>query len=32
VLAKIVDGYLNSQIDDLLPCAYATIQPLKDVA
>ncbi len=32
VLAKIVDGHLNSAIDDLLPSAYAAPQPLKAVA
>ena len=31
-LAKIVNGYLNSQIDDLLPWAYVKTQPLKAVA
>jgi transposase len=31
-LAKIVNGYPNSQIDDLLPWAYAPPQPLKHVA
>jgi transposase len=32
VLAKIVDGHLNSAIDDLLPWAYVTSQPFKAVA
>jgi hypothetical protein len=32
VLAKIVDGHLNSAVDDLLPWAYVASQPLKDVA
>jgi transposase len=31
-LAKIVNGHLNSQIDDLLPWAYAQPEPLRDVA
>jgi transposase len=31
-LAKIVSGHLNSQIDDLLPWAYAQPEPLRDVA
>jgi hypothetical protein len=31
-LAKIVNGHLNSQIDDLLPWAYAKAEPLKAVA
>jgi len=32
VLAKIVDGHLNSAIDDLLPWAYVASQSLKAVA
>ena len=32
VLAKIVNGHLNSQIDDLLPWAYAKAEPLRAVA
>jgi len=32
VLAKIVNGHLNSAIDDLLPWAYVASQPLKAVA
>ena len=32
VLAKIVDGHLNSAIDDLLPWAYVASQPFKAVA
>ena len=32
VLAKIVNGHLNSQIDDLLPWAYVKTEPLKAVA
>ncbi len=31
-LAKIVNGHLNSEIDELLPWAYATPQQLKHVA
>ena len=31
-LAKIVNGHLNSQIDDLLPWAYVKAEPLKAVA
>jgi transposase len=32
-LTKIVNGYLNSQIDDFLPWAYATQdEPLRNVA
>ena len=31
-LAKIVNGYLNSQIHDLLPWAYVKTEPLKAVA
>jgi hypothetical protein len=31
-LARIVNGHLNSQIDDLLPWAYTTTKPLRDVA
>ena len=31
-LARIVDGHLARQIDDLLPWAYAKAQPLKDAA
>jgi hypothetical protein len=32
-LTKIVNGHLNSQIDDLLPWAYATQdEPLRNVA
>ena len=31
-LTKIVGGHLNSEIDDLLPWAYASPQPLKHVA
>ena len=31
-LTKIVSGHLNSEIDDLLPWAYASPQPLKHVA
>ena len=32
VLAKIVNGHLNSAIDDLLPWAYVASQPFKAVA
>lgn len=32
VIAKIVNGYANSKIDDLLPWAYATAPALKRVA
>ena len=32
VLAKIINGHLNSAIDDLLPWAYANAEPLKAVA
>jgi transposase len=32
VITKIVNGHLNSQIDDLLPCAYPAVPALKDVA
>ena len=32
VLAKIVNGHLNSQIDGLLPSAYVKTVPLKAVA
>jgi hypothetical protein len=32
VLAKIVDGHLNSAIDDLLPWAYVTSHSFKAVA
>jgi transposase len=32
VLAKIVNGYPNSAIDDLLPWAYASSDTLKQVA
>jgi IS66 C-terminal element len=32
VITKIVNGHLNSRIDELLPWAYAVNQPLKDVA
>ena len=32
VLAKIVDGHLNSAIDDLLPWAYVASRPFKAVA
>jgi hypothetical protein len=32
VLAKIVNGHLSSQIDDLLPWAYAKTEPLAAVA
>ena len=32
VLAKIVNGYPNSDIDDLLPWAYVSPEPLKAVA
>jgi hypothetical protein len=32
VLAKIVNGHLGSQIDDLLPWAYAKAEPLRAVA
>ncbi len=32
VLTKIVNGHLNSAIDELLPWAYATAEPLKAVA
>src|SRR5476649_1931213 len=32
VLGKIVNGHPNSQIDDLLPWAYARTEPLKAVA
>ena len=32
VLAKIVNGHLNSHIDDLLPWAYVKTEPLKAVA
>jgi hypothetical protein len=32
VLAKIVDGHLNSAIDDLLPWAYVKPEPLRSVA
>jgi transposase len=32
VLAKIVNGHPNSAIDDLLPWAYASPSPLKEVA
>jgi transposase len=32
VITKIVNGYPNSRIDELLPWAYAAEQPLKDVA
>ena len=31
-LAKIVNGHLNRQIDDLLPWAHAQPEPLRDVA
>ena len=31
-LTKIVGGHLNSEIDNLLPWAYASLQPLKRVA
>ena len=31
-MTKIVSGHLNSEIDDLLPWAYASPQPLKRVA
>ena len=31
MLAKIVDGHLDSAIDELLPWAYVKSQPLKDV-
>jgi transposase len=31
VITRIVNGHLNSQIDDLLPWAYASTQHLKDV-
>ena len=32
VITKIINGYPNSQIDDLLPWAYATAPALKHVA
>ena len=32
VLTKIVNGHLNRAIDELLPWAYATAEPLKAVA
>ncbi|TIT69983.1 MAG: transposase domain-containing protein, partial [Mesorhizobium sp.] len=32
VLTRIIDGHLNSQIDDLLPWAYITPPELKAVA
>jgi transposase len=32
VITKIVNGHLNSQIDDLLPWAYPAVPALKDVA
>ena len=33
VLTKVVNGHLNSQIDDLLPWAYAAKdEPLREVA
>ena len=32
VLAKIVNGHLNREIDDLLPWVYADVEPLKAVA
>ncbi len=32
VLAKIVNGHLSSQIDNLPPWAYAKTEPLKAVA
>ena len=32
VLSRIVTGHLNTQIDDLLPWAYATTLDLKAVA
>ncbi len=32
VISKIVNGHPNSRIDELLPWAYPTAQPLKDVA
>ena len=32
VLAKIVNGHLNSAIDELLPWAYPKAKPLKDAA
>jgi len=31
-LTKIVNGHLNTEIDDLLPWAYASPQPLKHMA
>ncbi len=31
-LTRIVDGHLASEIDELLPWAYAKPQPLKDAA
>jgi transposase len=31
-LTKIVNGHLNTEIDDLLPWAYAASEPIKDVA
>ena len=32
VITRIVTGHPNSQIDDLLPWAYPTASPLRDVA
>ena len=32
VIIKLVNGHLNSKIDDLLPWAYPTAPALKDVA
>jgi hypothetical protein len=32
VPAKIVNGHLSNQIDDLLPWAYAKAEPLRAVA
>jgi transposase len=31
-ISKIVNGHLNSKIDDLLPWAHPKAGPLKDVA
>ncbi|HTZ67322.1 MAG TPA: transposase domain-containing protein, partial [Roseiarcus sp.] len=31
-LTRIVDGHLASAIDELLPWAYASAQPLQDAA
>jgi hypothetical protein len=32
VLSRIATGHLNTRLDDLLPCAYATTPDLKAVA